>query len=43
MKPKAMLEALMLLRVFPEPTNHPAVAPSVTAREVRVPTDVILV
>jgi hypothetical protein len=32
----------MLLRVFPEPTNQPAVASFVTDREVRVPTDVIL-
>ena len=40
--PRAMLDALMLLSVFPEPTNQPAVAPFVTDREVRVPTDVIL-
>jgi mRNA-degrading endonuclease YafQ of YafQ-DinJ toxin-antitoxin module len=41
--PKVTFAALRLLRVFPEPTNHPAVAPFVTARDVKVPTDVILV
>ena len=41
--PIATFDAFRLLRVFPEPTNHPAATPFVTAREVRVPTDVIFV
>ena len=39
--PVATLETFRLLRVFPDPTNHPAVTSFVTAREVRVPTEVI--
>ena len=39
----AIFEAFRLLRVFPEPANHPAVTLPVTERVVRVPTDVIFV
>jgi hypothetical protein len=39
----ATFEAFTLLRVLADPTNHPAVAAPVTAKEVKVPTDVIFV
>ena len=41
--PIAMFDAFRLLRVFPEPANHPAVTLPVTERVLKVPTDVILV
>ena len=41
--PNTTFEAFRLLRVFPEPMNHPAVTSPVAFRFVRVPTDVILV
>jgi hypothetical protein len=39
----ATFEAFTLLRVLADPTNHPVVVAPVTAKEVKVPTDVIFV
>jgi len=41
--PIATFDTFTLLRVFAPPMYQPAVTPLVTAREVKVPTDVILV
>ena len=41
--PIATFETFRLLRVFAEPTIHPVVVAPVTAREVKVPTDVTFV
>ena len=39
----ATFETFTLLRVLAEPTNHPVVVAPVTAREVKVPTEVTFV
>lgn len=39
----ATFEAFTLLRVFADPTNQPVVVAPVTAREVKVPTEVTFV